>query len=261
MEVSMWQIYDELIDLVAPEAVVDDCLVGLHWTLVRVGTGVGTAMTVAEGAHELRLAGTIRGMRARELAERVKSWNLCEASIGLATINAALNTPERVGALLGQPITRQTRVNAFTALRSQLQGRKVAVIGHFPGLEELRDTCQLSILERRPGPGDLPDPACEYILPDQDYVFITGTTLTNKTLPRLLELSRRAFVVLVGPSTPLSPVLFRHGIHMLAGTVVIDPGAVWRAAQEGGILQIFDSGGQMVTLTAAKAGVNRATIR
>ena len=33
---------------------------------------------------------------------------------------------------------------------------------------------------------DFLDSACEYILPEQDFVFITGMTLTNKTLPRLL---------------------------------------------------------------------------
>jgi len=66
--------------------------------------------------------------------------------------------------------------------------------------------------------------------------------------------------VLVGPSTPLTPLLFRHGVRMLAGTVVVDQAAVWLAAQEGGILQIFDSGGQMVTLTAAEEGMDYASV-
>ena len=36
---------------------------------------------------------------------------------------------------------------------------------------------KLVVLERKPAKDDLPDTACEYILPDQDFVFITGQPL------------------------------------------------------------------------------------
>lgn len=75
--------------------------------------------------------------------------------------------------------------------------------------------CDLVVLERRPLPGDYPDPASEYLLSDWEYVFITGTTIINKTLPRLLELCRGSKIILTGPSTPLTPALFRHGIDVL----------------------------------------------
>ena len=80
----------------------------------------------------------------------------------------------------------------------EMEGKKVAVIGHFPGMEVGRRACGLTVLERNPQEGDLPDFAAEYVLPEQDYVFITGTALTNKTMPRLLELSEHATVGLVG---------------------------------------------------------------
>lgn len=32
--------------------------------------------------------------------------------------------------------------------------------------------------------------------------------------------------VLVGPSTPLSPIMYNYGIDVLSGTIVIDPQAV-----------------------------------
>ena len=102
----------------------------------------------------------------------------------------------------------------------EIQKKKVTVIGHFPAIEERLGThCQLSILERSPLPGDYPDSACEYLLPEQDYVFVTGCTFVNKTFPRLLSLAQKAKLIIVGPSTPLAPVLFHHGVYGLSGFV------------------------------------------
>lgn len=244
----MWKIYDELIAAIPPGLTVRECLLGLNWTLVRSRT-TGIAMTYLEGHPSVELAGEIAGMPLRQLAEYVKSWNFLEAAVGLAAINSYFNTPEQVEKLCGRPISEQKQVNAFTYFQEQLRGKKVAVIGHFPDLESLAGICRLAVLERRPQPGDYPDPACEYILPQQDYVFLTATTLVNKTLPRLLELSRQAVVVLVGPSTPLTPILFQYGVNVLAGTVVVDPVAVRQVVQEGGSLQLFQRGGQMVKIS------------
>jgi uncharacterized protein (DUF4213/DUF364 family) len=75
----------------------------------------------------------------------------------------------------------------LTGFLANKKGKKVAVVGHFSLVEkQLGCKCSLSILEREPEGTDFLDSACEYILPEQDFVFITGMTLTNKTLPRLL---------------------------------------------------------------------------
>jgi uncharacterized protein (DUF4213/DUF364 family) len=129
-----------------------------------------------------------------------------------------------------------------------MAGKKVAVIGHFPGLQKVADVAELTIFERRPMEGDLPDFAAEYVLPEQDYVFITGTTITNKTLPRLLELSASATVALVGPSVPLAPWWFDMGVDVLAGAVVVDKPAVWAHCQEGGHRGVFGNGALMIDI-------------
>jgi uncharacterized protein (DUF4213/DUF364 family) len=237
----MWEIYDELIDAVPADLRVDECLFGLHWTLIR-SRAVGMAHTPFDrgSGHGARggapiggIGKRIAGISVRKLAEYVKSWNPYEATLGLAAINSALNTPEQLEKLGGRPVPEQKQASAFLYYAEKLRDKKVAVIGRFPDLEDLSKICRLSVLERTPGPDDLPDAACEYVLPSQDYVFITATAMINKTLPRLLELSRNAFTFLVGPSTPFSATLFNHGIDSLAGTIVVDPESVWRATEEG----------------------------
>ena len=74
-------------------------------------------------------------------------------------------------------------------------------------------------LERNLQPGDWPDSACEYVLPECDFVFISSSSFVNKTAPRLIELSRHVHTVLVGPSTPLNPVLFDAGVDTITGFV------------------------------------------
>ena len=70
--------------------------------------------------------------------------------------------------------------------------------------------------------GDYPAEAAEVLLPQQDFVFMTGATFANKTMPRLLELSKHAVTVLVGPSVPLHPILFDYGANGLSGFTVTD---------------------------------------
>jgi uncharacterized protein len=252
----MWEVYDELIAAIPPDLQVSDCLVGLHWTLIR-SRGMGIALTPFErsrfgpkGSSVIAGIGEqIAGMSVSKLAEYVKSWDLFEATLGLAAINSVFNSAEQVERIYKQPLSNQGQVSAFVYYADMVRAKKVAVIGHFPDLDTLGSICEMTILERNPGEGDLPDPACEFVLPSQDFVFITATALINKTLPRLLELSCNASVFLVGPSTPFAPLLFNHGIDTLAGTVAIDPQSVWKAAQEGAARNIFEHGAQMVKVS------------
>jgi uncharacterized protein len=253
----MWEIYDELIESIPQNLKVADCLIGLHWTLIR-SEAVGMALTPfgisrmygPQGASVISGIGErIAGMSVRELARHIKSWNPYEASLGMAAINSVHNSPEKVRNLFGRSLAEQGNVSAFVYYSDLVRGKKVAVVGRFPDLDVMSGICELKVLERVPGPEDLPDPACEYVLPGQDYVFITATSMINKTLPRLLELSRNSMVFLVGPSTPFAPFLYSRGIHTLAGTVVLEPDLVWRAAQEGAARSVFDHGAQMVKVS------------
>ncbi|GHV80372.1 hypothetical protein AGMMS49944_21630 [Spirochaetia bacterium] len=225
---SPWALYDALIDPIPPDLKTDEAISGPHWTYVRSGNRVGLAMNLTR-VHNTETrprllpesCRDLAGMSLRGLAAAAKSWNFAEASLGVAAINAYWNSPEH------ETVARAMNGedgSAFDAWQDRVRGKKVAVIGHFMHLEKtLGGMCDLSILEKRPGPGDYPDSACEFILPEADFVFATAVTVINKTLPRLLELSHRQGLILAGPTVPLAPLLFDFGVRDLQGLVIRDP--------------------------------------
>lgn len=247
----MWDLYDDLIAAVADNLEVQDCLAGLNWFLVK-SIGVGVSMRPLESVGSVRNAGQLRGMKLRDLAAWAKSWHEYEAAMGIAAINSALNAPGIVGQRFGRQQSESNNQDVFTYLREEMRGKKVAVVGHFDGLEPAAEICELSILERRPQHGDLPDAACEYILQDQDIVIMTATTLINKTMPRLLALSQGARIVVAGPTTPLHPLMFDYGIEMLGGLLLEDEQKAWRIVAEGGQKQLFSAGSRMLNLKSPR---------
>ncbi|MBS5450322.1 MAG: DUF364 domain-containing protein [Coriobacteriia bacterium] len=228
-----WALYDELIAGVPQDACVTDYGMGLHWSYVNAECGCGVAWTMrggASGGHGSRGASDLRGRSLREVAELSKSWNFEQATLGVAALNAWYSRRELLdpmGAVYEEQrelAPSERKREAFHEFRPMMSGKKVTVIGHFPHVLDLAECCdELTVLERNCGQSDTPDPACEYVLPSQDMVFITGTTTMNKTLPRLLELSRNALTVMTGPSVVPAPVLFSYGVDVLAGSVVGDP--------------------------------------
>lgn len=244
----MWKLYEELINEIPENLTVLECMLGVSWTLVKSENGLGVAKTIKGGKKGAGIRDVV-GMSLKELAKYAKSWNMLEASMGQAAINAAFNTQSAVLDISGQSMEQldnPEKNNVFKLLEPEFTGKKVAIIGHFPGIEQLNKICELSILEREPQADDYPDSACEYILPKQDFVIITGTAFTNKTMPRLLELSNRAKITLVGPSVPISKVLFKYGVDLIGGFVVTDEYRIWKAVQEGVKMNIFKRGGKMI---------------
>ena len=242
----MWKMYDDLIDSIPHGITIDDYNSGSNWTMVSAGDGCGIAKTVMSQSRLGISFERIRGEQLHHIAAGAKSWSFTEASFGMAAINAYYNTPKNVAALgceLSPVVSKNVNNNAFDVFTDECAGKNVAVIGHFPNIEKrLAPICSLSILERDPVDDDYPDSACEYILPDQDFVFITGMTFTNKTLPRLLQLCVNAKVALVGPSVPLAPLLFEYGVDYLCGFCVVDQARANDNAKKGTRGDVFSAG-------------------
>jgi uncharacterized protein (DUF4213/DUF364 family) len=241
-------------DLLAtlPDGSLRDVRVGAFWTAVVVEvegrSSCGLASTL-RGGHDhhhgggaaVRDAGRLAECSARELADLVRSDSLMEASIGMAAINALLPVQEN----------RWVDLNAADVIARHGAGRQVVLVGHFPFIPEVRDRVgKLWVLELRPQGEDLPADSATEIIPQADVLAITGTALINRTFEGLMALrSPDALVLVLGPSTPLSPILFDHGAHLLSGSVVEDIDAVLRAVAQGAnFRQVHRHGVRLVTM-------------
>jgi len=241
---------DLLASLPAEDAPPRDVCIGAFWTVVWGPQGCGLAATqrdeeVPHGEPLVRWAGHLLDHSVGELATLVLSERLTEAALGMAAVNA----------LLPVDLARCTEENAAEVIARRGEGRNVAIVGHFPFVERLRPIARsLAVLELRPRPGDLEASHAAEVLPQADVVALTGTTLLNRTFEDLRRLWRpEAFVLMLGPTTPLSPVLFDYGVDMLAGAVVTDPPVALRHAAEGSIFRQM-RGVRLVTWS--RAGVS-----
>jgi uncharacterized protein (DUF4213/DUF364 family) len=108
-------------------------------------------------------------------------------------------------------------------------------VGHFPFVPRVREVAaSCSVLELSPGPGDLPADMAPEIIPKADVVAITGMALINGTFEGLVALCRPdAFVLVLGPSTPLSPILFDYGVDAISGAVITNIGPALAAVSQG----------------------------
>lgn len=213
---DFYRLYDTLADCVKSGEPIVSCGQGRMWSMVETRSSSGIAMTTPGASIAPMYPEGFEGLSLREAAKAASSWNLEEASCGLAAVNAALNTVERIESLgCYEPFDN------YCTAGLDFSGRTVGLIGHLKGPGEMRDSAKrVYIIERNPQEGDYPDAACEWILPRCDIVLITGSSIVNKTLPRLMELCENAYTILVGPSVPLCPELLELGFDRIAGMAV-----------------------------------------
>jgi hypothetical protein len=238
-------IVDDLLLAVPQERVgVRDVRVGPFWTVVWTERGAGLASTQRDphtphGHSLIRWVGDLQGHSANELAGLLRAKSPMETGLGMAALNALLEVDEK-------SITDR---NASEEIIRRGRGKRVVIVGHFPFIPSVRrEVGYLDVLELDPGPGELPPDAAADVLPLADVVAITGTSLLNKTFDDLIRRCRRdAFVMVLGPTTPLSPVLFDYGVDLVAGTQVTDPQLAMTLAGQGAIFRQM-RGVRLVTL-------------
>lgn len=238
------QIYQLLLDQDL-RGQLEEAMIGLTWTYCQVDQQLGLSMSLGKQTRTLPWSGTLRGRRAKSVAEWITSWNSHEANIAMASINAAINQNSSL-LLKSEAISNDAPSNlaVFEYFLPRIRNKRVVVIGRYPGLEAYADKCELSVIERMPGDHDLPDPAAEFLIPQADWVFLTASSIPNKTFPRLAELATDANLVLMGPTVPWLSELSEFGVDFLAGVKVTDSTQLKQTVAEGGGTRIFESGVQ-----------------
>ena len=203
---------------------------GPLWTGV-VSTRCGLASAMYEGScdsaagKETRDPGPYMNMTADELARLSLSRRIPEASLGMAAINS----------LLALAPDECEEVNASEFLMRAGRGKNVSIIGHFPFVEEIRDIAEnLWVIEKKLQEGDYPEGDSEKYLPVSDVIAISSTTLINHTLSSLLSLCPETSIkIILGPTTPVSKILFDYGIDIVSGSYVTDTALVLESIRKG----------------------------
>lgn len=240
-----------------PDSASGRVIVGFNWTAVEGpivegaagrhdhrALGLAATPSKADGAHTTEATGTFGGQPLSALARLLTSDNPYERAIGLAACNAHWNTAsvssgdgDGLAASSGEPVEE-----------------RIVVIGRFPALD--RKLPGAIVLERNPGPDDLPAERAPDIVPTADRLIITATTLVNGSIDGLLALARPdCAITLVGPGTPLCPNLLKteagsRGVDRMAGFVVEDLEECAKAVMEGAGARAFRRFGRQVVLEA-----------
>lgn len=219
----------DLLSTLNYEAPVRDVRQGTFQTAVLT-RNCGLAATPHDpGPHHdktpVREAGILMEKNALAIAQMAESLSPSEAAIGMATINSLVELEEQ----------RCVELNASDLLAEKGRGKKIALVGHFPFVLRLRRAAkELWVIERQPQPGDFAEDQAEELIPIAEVVGITGTAFTNHTIEHLLELcAPQAYVIILGGTTPLSPILFNYGIDAISGTRVTEPEMVLRCISQG----------------------------
>ncbi len=200
---------------------------GLHWTAVS-SRYCGLASSLwSEGLSEVASPNTARlsTLPAEQLASYALSDNYLESAIGMAALNS----------LLDPTALSPVELNAYDWLLTEGVGKDIAVIGHFPFVERIKDVAKnLWVIEKNPRPGDYPASETGNLPPKASIVEITGSAFVNHSIDEVLSYCNpNSSVMVLGPSTPLTPILFDYGISILSGSQVIDERGVQQAVQNG----------------------------
>ncbi len=223
------KILDDLISNLDFDAPVQDIRLGVFHTAVLT-RHCGLAATLPQDALEqdgplVKNPGDLLKKSARELVQLAYSEYLLEASIGMATINSLLEVDE----------DRCVELNAFDLIAEKGKGKRIAIVGHFPFTPKLREIAgELWVIEKRPREGDFTEDQAENLIGNADVVGLTGSAVINHSLEHLLTLCRpHSYVVVLGGTAPLSPILFDYGADAVSGTRVVDDELVLRSISQG----------------------------
>ena len=214
----------ELIKFAEPlykDLTIKDVRIGLGYTCVELSdSSVGLAWTPGKNhsasCTHLNRAGSLLSLHAQELLLWLESDAHLERAIGLAVFNA-----------LNSRVNRKfIDLEAISQLGIKSSDH-VVMVGYFaPLISRIKETsCKLEIVEldsKKPGVIDLRKG--HIALSQCDVAIITSTSIINNSVDDLLSsLQKNRSAVMLGPSTPLCPEVFKNTrITQVSGALIMD---------------------------------------
>jgi uncharacterized protein (DUF4213/DUF364 family) len=206
----------------------------------RYGTGMAqTPARGTAGCRSLPAPGSYSGRPLAELAGLWTSANIFERTIACAAVNAHWNRYD----------IEASPANGLDLIENR--GERTVMVGRFPGVADRYRG--IAVVEREPRPGEYSESALPDLMPQAEMVAITASSIANGSMPGILALCRDAFVLVIGPSTPLSPVLFDHGVDVLSGFIARDIDNLVKAVSEGAAVAALRPYGRYATLRREEA--------
>lgn len=189
-----------------------------HWVVVKAGRyEMSTRFSAAPGLTEdpaNTWLGDLIGRNAAEVAEAwLASTDVLRIAVGMACLKCVIPTVE---AFCGN--------SAMDRFAEQAKVRRSCFIGRFHDAVVWRDEGRpVSIIELAPRQGDIHWNDSHEALAKAELVFMTGLTLVNGTFGEVVRRTPHAkHRVIMGPTVPLTPVLFSLGLHWLGTSQITD---------------------------------------
>ena len=215
--------------------------IGLIYCAVQLESGsTGVAFTFpAERSGQpcgagLSGQGNLAGRTADQLIGHLGSVELVSSALGMAASNAVIAA--------SRPDPQAVPGDILDHLDIR-KGDRICMVGCFlPVLDRLAElSVTVDTVDQVAKPGAQPAERVEQLLPESQVAIITGTSIINGTIDRLLSLAAGCReVAILGPSTPLLSDAFRGlRVHCLSGVRIEDPDEVFRIIGEGGGFRFF----------------------
>jgi uncharacterized protein len=252
---------------------IERAVLGLFFSGVKLSNGFGglcftpikdipEAVCCPSHLKAMPNSGKLVGTQVQELLEDMfENSNPLKRTLGIAVMNALSNT------LWNSDMPRDYQVISGVDPVDTLQiadDANVVVVGALvPYIRLLKKRGKpFWVLEQDPRtlkPDEMPfyappEKAAEKV-PQADILIITGTTIINDTLERLLDLAKpSAEIVLVGPTASMLPeAFFSRGVSVLGGVMVTKADELLNIISEAGSgYHFFGKSAEKITISPNK---------